>query len=140
MYLFDIKTKEKKKKTTNVGNKTLDNKHMEMVTYFRNLQETLPQKKLELESLVSEHKLLIDAMQRPEQVRSDYFLKKKDLEYQIQEKTQEVEKIENKYEENEYYIKVSDILFDYYNIFNPNDLNDDSGEEQKSNGYNSQED
>jgi hypothetical protein len=53
--------------------------------------------------------------------KNELFLQKKKLEYDIIEKRLEITSIENKYEEKEYYIKVGDILFDYYNIFTKNE-------------------
>lgn len=120
MYLFDIKSKDKKKKNVNVINKTLDNKHNEMVIYFKNLQDSLPHKKIELNDLQKQHELLTQSIEKSKSL-NDVFLQKKDLEYSIEEKKKEIDAIENKYEEKEYYIKVGDILFDYYNIFSPND-------------------
>lgn len=120
MYLFDIKSKDKKKKNNTVINKTLDNKHNEMVIYFKKLQESLPDKYQELKELENEYNDLLRINEQYKN-KNEYFLKKKNFEYKIQEKKVEIERIENKYEEKEYYIKVGDILFDYYNIFENNE-------------------
>jgi hypothetical protein len=124
MYLFDIKSKDKKKKNVNVVNKTLDNKHTEMVSYFKQLQDSLPEKKNEQSELERQYHTLISNNEKSKTI-NDIFVQKKELEYQIEEKKREIESIENKYEEKEYYIKVGDILFDYYNIFSPNDVSVD---------------
>lgn len=146
MYLFDIKSKDKKKKNSTIINKTLDNKHNEMVIYFKKLQESLPEKYKEQKDLEKEYQDIIkylndskniDTSENVEQAKNknEFFLKKKNLEYKIQEKQVEIERIENKYEEKEYYIKVGDILFDYYNIFENNEQDSPS----KKSPENSQE-
>lgn len=126
MYLFDIKSKDKKKKNVNVVKKTLDNKHNEMVLYFKQLQDSLPLKKNELINLQNQYDNLVQDVQNSKSI-NDLFLQKKDLEYQIEQIKKEIESIENKYEEKEYYIKVGDILFNYYNIFSPNEENQNDG-------------
>lgn len=133
MYLFDIKSKDKKKKNVSSVYKTLDNKHTEMVLHFKNLQESLPTKKQELKNLCDEYDeicLLYKKCDPSHDTYSELFVKKKNMEFKIEEKKKDIEKIENKYEENEYYIKVGDILFDYYKMFetDKNEINSEDYE------------
>lgn len=85
MYLFDIKSKDKKKKNVNVVKKTLDNKHNEMVLYFKQLQDSLPMKKNELINLQNQYNSFVQDVHNSKSI-NDLFLQKKDIEYQIEQK------------------------------------------------------
>lgn len=117
MYFFDIKQKDKKKKGSATLSKTLDNKHTEMVQHFRSLQDMLPTHKQELAALEEEHETLKRAEAATPDSDAEMFLKKKMLNIRIEEKKKYIERIENRYEENEYYMRVGHILFDYYAMF-----------------------
>jgi len=126
MFLFNLKnnvdTIVKKKKKTN-EKKTLDYKHFEMVQYFENIKKNLDDKK----------KLLIQSEQDIQDLNYDYincidnnqekgkiYLEIKKTQYLIDDLKKDINKIENCYEEKEYYNRVDHILFQYYSFFESN--------------------
>jgi len=104
--------KFKNKKFSNKEQRiTLDAKHFEMVRNFKNKKKTLPSKKKNLKDL---EKQLINLNKQNYDNISIKVKKQLDLKKEIENLKKEIEKIENNDEEDEYYNKNGDLIFQYF--------------------------
>ena len=98
--------------------KTLDAKHKDIIKSFKERKKTLPQKRKEINNL----KKLLEKESDFEEI----FI----LEKQISNIQEEIKQIENNTEEDDYFLKTSDLLYKYYcpkeNL--PEDESDESDE------------
>jgi hypothetical protein len=120
--LKPINKASSKQSFNNYDNTTIDAKHSEMITHFKNLQESLPQLKEELKKLVNEYNNK-DANRKNE---IEYILYRDNLKDKIHETRNKINNINNSEEINKYYLNVGVLLHSYYeNIENSkNELND----------------
>lgn len=91
---------------------TLDAKHNEMVRHFKEIYKSLPNKKKKLDQLKKEYKIFINTPNKD--LDSDALNKKFQLKDEIYDLEKQIEKIENKDEENNYYLNTSNLLYGYY--------------------------
>lgn len=137
MFLFNLKnnvdTIVKKKKKTN-DKKTLDYKHFEMVQYFQGIKQNLDDKKILLnEYHINYDKLLVLYENCSDKIeKGQIYLDIKKTQYNIDDLKKEITKIENSYEEKEYYNRVDHILFQYYSFF---ELNNQSNQDEHENEH-----
>ena len=135
--------KFKNKKISNKEQRiTLDAKHFEMVRNFKNKKKTLPSKKKNLKDL---EKQLINLNKQNYDNISIKVKKQLDLKKEIENLKKEIEKIENNDEEDEYYNKNGDLIFQYFhnidtiakqeNIFDNDDNNENENDNYENDNY-----
>jgi hypothetical protein len=103
----------KKKKIQNANKITIDAKHMNMVKHFKDLQGSLPKKRMQLDELRNQYKEF--AKQPMKSLSNEQLQLKYKLNEEITKLKDEILSIENKEEENKYYLNVGSFLFQYYN-------------------------
>lgn len=145
MFLFNLKSNlnndskiynvKKKKKTTD--RKTLDYKHYEMIEYFNKLECQKIDKELLLVKYQKEYdnifidyneitnklecdKININELEDYQKQKGQLYLELRKKGYIIDDLKLEIKKLDNSVEENEYYNRVDDILFQYYSFFENN--------------------
>jgi len=145
MFLFNLKSNlnndskiynvKKKKKTTD--RKTLDYKHYEMIEYFNKLECQKIDKELLLVKYQKEYdnifidyneitnklecdKININEFEDYQKQKGQLYLELRKKGYIIDDLKLEIKKLDNSVEENEYYNRVDDILFQYYSFFENN--------------------
>ena len=104
-------------------NMTIDAKHNEMINNFNNDRTIVPKLKIELTQLIEEYKKSKDNSLKNS---SEYIIErslKKDIIYKLKSR---INKILNNKDLNNYYLKVGNLLHDYYNntenLKNDNDI------------------
>ena len=126
MSLFRTKNK---KITVSDQRVTLDASHNEMLRYFQELQNSLPEKYEMLEEFKREYNQIKNNV-------GDY-QQKYNLELRMSELDNEIKKIENREEEREYFLNTSHILYRYYenqkNVLNNTITNNDENAENHIN-------
>jgi hypothetical protein len=145
MFLFNLKSNlnndskiynvKKKKKTSE--RKTLDYKHFEMIEYFHKLECQKIDKELLLVKYQKEYddilinyneitlkidngKINSNELDMYQKQKGQLYLELRKKGYIIDDLRVEIKKLENSVEENEYYNRVDDILFQYYSFFENN--------------------
>ena len=108
---MSFKTKNRKKKCVDTR-VTIDAKHNEQVKLFKEKKRQLPLKKRELNKLKIEYDKLMNKNLR--NFTDEEFLQKDNLEDELDLIEKEIYNLENSVEEKEYYLKTSNLLFDYY--------------------------
>lgn len=163
MFLFNLKSNlnndskiynvKKKKKISE--RKTLDYKHYEMIQYFNKLESQKTNKELllikyqkEYDKISNDYNELIKKLENEnindidikeyQKLKGQMYLELRKKEYIIEDIKVEIKKLENSVEENEYYNRVDDILFQYYSFFE-NDLSEEINEEIDNNMCNNED-
>ncbi len=109
MSMFKIKNKKQLPTDNRI---TLDAKHTNMIKYFKDLQKSLPVKKQQLKDLKSNFNEL--NRQSNKNLSNEQLHLKYKLQNDINTLTIEIKKIEDRDEENNYYLNTGDLLLQYY--------------------------
>lgn len=96
-----------------LSNITVESEHNRMVEYFRNLQKSLPEKKKALKRMIKEYKEA-HAQLLANKMDLDLIIYKSELHDQMEEMKRVIASIENREEENHYYLEVSPLLHNYF--------------------------
>jgi hypothetical protein len=132
------KSNSKNNKLSSItDNITIDAKHSEMISYFKNLQDSIPSLKKELKNLILEYNNK-DIFKKND---FEYILYKDELKDKINELRDKIEKIINNDEINHYFLEVGELLHGYYeNIENSkNTLNNSENFEENLINYDLEE-
>ena len=106
-----LKSNSQKKKNQS-ENITIDAKHNDMLKYFHNLQRSIPEKRRELKSL-QDRLIEISSLENSD-FDFELLILKDSLDDKINQLQIEIQDILDKKEENNYYLKVGNLLSDYY--------------------------
>ena len=101
---------------------TLDEIHKKQMAEFDNKKFQIPLKKQKLESLKKE---LVD-IDVDGDLSFEKIKKKSKIKEQIEQINDEIQEIENGFNELDYYSRTNDILFEYYNVQNDDDSSDEN--------------
>ena len=99
--------------------KTLDETHQKIASEFQENRICLPDKKLKLKEL---KKQLENLSKNTEDFTTDIIRKKSNLKEDIKNLEKEIERIKTGTDEIEYYTRTGDILMDYYNLLDNDDV------------------
>jgi ribosomal protein S27E len=125
-------SKSSNRQSINNDNTTIDAKHSEMINYFKNLQESLPNLKEELKKLIFEYNNK-DSSRKNE---IEYILYRDNLREKINELKSKINSINNNEELNKYYLNVGVLLHSYYeNIENSKNINNSENFEENLINY-----
>lgn len=116
----DYKYKPEKHKFR-VNTKTIDELHKENLENFKRQRETLPMKKVRLESLEKELLELIEDHQsdkHPINLNMDFVKRRNQIKRTIYQLKEEIKRAENCIDELEYYSRAGDVIYDYYDVTN----------------------
>jgi len=145
MFLFNLKNNlnndskiyNVKKKKKSLDRKTLDYKHYEMIEYFNKLECQKIDKELLLLKYQKEYEIILNEyneivykiennifnnneLEKLQKQKGQLYLELRKKGYMMDDLKVEIKKLENSVEENEYYNRVDDILFQYYSFFENN--------------------
>ena len=116
-------SKPQNKNSFNQDNTTIDAKHSEMLNYFKNLQDSLPNLKDELKQLIIEY----NNKDNNRKNDIEYILYRDNLREKINELKSKINSINNNEELNKYYLNVGVLLHSYYeNIENSKNIKNNS--------------
>lgn len=102
-----------------VNNKTIDEMHREHLKKFQANRDTIPQKKIKLDHLKDELESIKEKTSNvPINIDMKSLKKRKMIEKNIKKIEREINDAENYTEEMDYYGKIGDIVYDYYDITN----------------------
>ncbi len=114
----DTSKKSNKKPQKRLKNATLDVRHQNEVKYFQERSSSLPK----LNNRIQKYQRELDNLERknPSEYTNDDIKRKAYLKTEIDKMTREVNDIENKVEEMDYYSNTMDILVSYFDIIDNN--------------------
>ena len=108
---MSFKVKNRKKKFVDTRT-TIDAKHNNQIKKFKEIRNKKPILKRELKMLENKYLKYINIDLKT--LSNEDFEEKHDLEDRIEELKKEIKNIDNNFEENEYLLKTSNLLFEYY--------------------------
>ena len=108
---MSFKVKNRKKKVID-NRTTIDAKHNNFLKQFKEKKKNIPLKKKELKVLNNE----LDKLNEISIINltDEQYIRKDDIELEIQNLEKEIKELENNSEEKEYFLNTSNLLFDYY--------------------------
>ena len=108
---MSFKVKNRKKKYVDTRT-TIDAKHNKQIKEFREKKNKLPAKRKQLKTLKAKYRKFENIDLKT--LSNEDFEIKNDLEDKIEDLEKEIKSLENNDEENEYLLKTSNLLFNYY--------------------------
>ena len=96
---------------------TLDSKHQEKLNYFQQLQDSLPERRAELQKLKEEYSHLSNKTPKNDSI--NYYKRKHELPKEIKQLEQDISDIVFRKEEIDYYAQTHSILVEYYSKCDP---------------------
>ncbi len=121
------------------SNITIEAYHKDKIAYFKALQNSLPEKRKNLKSLIKQYKE-IKAVANEDKFNLELMVKKNNMRDEIEELQRVIQSIENKEEEHEYFMKADNVLNVYFDNMESSKVDDDDdffGDSSKSDGSSS---
>ncbi len=108
-----------------LSNITIEAKHNSMIQYFQSLQKSLPEKKKQLKRMIKEYKELRTLISE-DKMNIELVIKKNKMREEIENLQKVISSIENKEEENNYFMEAGSILNNYFDSIESTQKNDNS--------------
>ena len=112
---------------------TLDAKHLEMLTYFKELKKSVPKLEIKRKKLQKELESIKSNRKKTKKVIPELLNSEEKLLVDINKLDKKIKDIKESKEENEYFLKTQHILFDYYHNLENTKSFDNKTPDEKNN-------